>query len=243
MQSFNLAISKTSMHMKTIGLIGGMSWESSVLYYQLINRQINAALGSAHSGKSILYTVDFEELVQHQKAGNWDTLAQLMVKAALTLQHAGADMVLICANTMHKVADEVQQHLQIPLVHIADVVSDAIKATGIKKVGLLGTKYTMEHDFLKNRFLSHGIETLIPEVVDRDMVHAVIYNELAKGIIHPASREAYLEVMEKLAAGGAEGIILGCTEIGLLIQQENTPIPVFDTTTIHAGAAVKLALS
>lgn len=230
--------------MKTIGLIGGMSWESSVLYYQLINKKINQQLGGVHSAKLILNSIDFEELANLQRENNWEALAAMMVEAARNLQNAGADMVLICANTMHKVAKEVASQVTVPLIHIGDATAEVIKKSGIKKVGLLGTKYTMEHDFLKDSIKTHGIEVIIPEdQIDRDLIHEVIYTELAKGIINEESRKAYLSIMEKLSAAGADAVILGCTEIGMLIKEEDTPIVIFDTTLIHAERAVKEALA
>ncbi len=228
--------------MKTIGLIGGISWESSALYYQLINKLVNKKLGGLHSCKSILYTVDFEEIAQLQKENDWQTLADLMVEAAISLEKAGADMVLICANTMHKVARQVQSSITIPLMHIGDAVSESILDKGFKKVGLLGTKYTMEQDFLKDRIKSQGIEIITPDDADREIVHLVIYQELAKGILNPSSKEAYLKIIDKLASLGAEGVILGCTEIGLLVNQQDTEVALFDTTIIHAEKAVKEAL-
>ncbi len=228
--------------MKTIGLIGGMSWESSVLYYQLINRLVNKSLGGLHSCKSILYTVDFEEISQLQKKGDWNAMAAMMVEAARSLEKSGADMILICTNTMHKVADQVSQNISIPLIHIGDAVAEAILDKGFEKVGLLGTKYTMEHDFLKDRIKSWGIEIIIPAEEDRQMIHRVIYEELAKGIINPESKKAYLEVIERLAQQGAQGVILGCTEIGLLVQQPDSKVAMFDTTAIHAEKGVQEAL-
>lgn len=228
--------------MKTIGLIGGMSWESSVLYYQLINRLVNKSLGGLHSCKSILYTVDFEEISQLQKKGDWNAMAAMMVEAARSLEKSGADMILICTNTMHKVADQVSQNSSIPLIHIGDAVAEAILDKGFEKVGLLGTKYTMEHDFLKDRIKSWGIEIIIPAEEDRQMIHRVIYEELAKGIINPESKKAYLEVIERLAQQRAQGVILGCTEIGLLVQQPDSKVAMFDTTAIHAEKGVQEAL-
>lgn len=228
--------------MKTIGLIGGMSWESSVIYYQLINRKVNLVLGGVHSGKSVMVTVDFEEIADLQRKSDWDTLAEMMIDAAKALQSAGADMVLICANTMHKVSAEVASSIDIPLIHIGDVTAEAIKKQGLKKIGLLGTKYTMEQDFIKNRIVNQGIEVIIPNEADREVIHNVIYTELAKGIINDESRKAYLAIIDKLVANGAEGVILGCTEIGMLIKPKDTTIPTFDTTIIHAEKAVELAL-
>jgi aspartate racemase len=229
--------------MKTIGLIGGMSWESSVIYYQLINRKVNEVLGGLHSCKSLMYTVDFQQISNLQVKGDWDTLAELMSEAALSLQKGGADMILICANTMHKVSSEVESSLDIPVVHIGDVTAEAIKKAGLTKVGLLGTKYTMEQNFIKDRITNKGIDVMIPEEADREIIHQVIYTELAKGIIDPDSRKAYLHIMDKLVAAGAEGIILGCTEIGMLIKETDTAIRLFDTTVIHAEKAVEIALA
>lgn len=228
--------------MKTIGLIGGMSWESSVLYYQIINRKVNQLLGGSHSCKSILYSVDFDELAGYQRQGDWDTLTQMMIDAAIALEKAGADVILICANTMHKVFGAVQNAVNLPLLHIADVTAEAIRVEGLAKVGLLGTKYTMEQDFISGRIADYGIEVITPNEADRAIIHNIIYNELAKGILNPDSRKQYLHVMEHLVTEGAQGIILGCTEIGLLITPQDTDIITFDTTIIHAEKAVELAL-
>lgn len=228
--------------MKTIGLIGGMSWESSVVYYQLINRKVNQLLGGVHSCKSLMYTVDFEEIAGLQREDDWDTLAEIMINAARALERGGADMILICANTMHKVAPEVEQHITIPLVHIGDATAEAILHQGFKKVGLLGTQYTMQQNFLKDRISRHGIEILVPDQPDRAIIHDVIYNELAKGIFKSESLKAYLQIIDKLTAAGAEAIILGCTEIGLLVKPNDTKAILFDTTEIHAERAVALAV-
>lgn len=230
--------------MKTIGLIGGMSWESSVVYYQIINRKTQEILGGSHSARSLMYSVDFGEIARFQHDGNWAALGEMMIDAATRLERGGADLIVICTNTMHMFADEMEQAVDIPLVHIGDATGDAIRKRGLKKVGLLGTRFTMEKDFLKKRLLERsGLETIIPDDADREIVHSIIYNELVKGEIKESSREAYLEVINKLTADGAEGIVLGCTEIPLLVTTEFTDAILFDTTTIHAEAAVEFALS
>lgn len=229
--------------MKTIGLIGGMSWESSDVYYQILNRKIKSALGGVHSCKCLMYSVDFGEIATLQHQGDWEKLAQMMIDAAVRLERGGADFIVLCTNTMHKLAPQIEANISIPFLHIADATALEIKKHGMKKVGLLGTKFTMEQDFLKGRFLEkHHIETLIPNQTDRDIVHTIIYDELVKGIVTEKSRAAYLEIIEKLAADGAEGIILGCTEIGLLITPQHTDIQLFDTTLLHAEQAVLMAL-
>ena len=229
--------------MKTIGLIGGMSWESSAIYYNLINKGIANALGGLHSAKSIMYTVDFEEIANLQRKDDWNTIAERMSEAARTLQSAGADFVLICCNTQYKVAAEIESTLDVPLIHIGDATAEAVQKQSLKKIGLLGTKYTMEQDFIKNRFTNKGIAVVVPDDADRVIIQDVIYNELGKGIINPKSREAYLLIIEKLVADGAQGIVLGCTEIGMLVKKTDTLTPLFDTTIIHAEKAVELALA
>lgn len=228
--------------MKTIGLIGGLSWESTADYYRYINTFVKEQLGGLHSAKCLLYSFDFEEIVALQKAGNWDKATELMIHAAKTLETGGADIVLICTNTMHKMAKEVQAAVSIPLLHIAEVTGNEAKDAGLKKVGLLGTMFTMEHSFYKEALLDQEIETIVPEKEDREAVHRIIFDELCKGIILPESKEIYLHIIDKLLAQGAEGIILGCTEIPLLIKQEDSSIPLFDTTFLHAKAAVSYAL-
>ena len=229
--------------MKTIGLIGGISWQSSVTYYQVINHKVNALLGGSHSAKVLMYSVDFDEVARMQHEGRWDDFQNLLIDVAKRLERGGADFFLICANTPHIVADGVAAAVGIPLVHIGDAVGQSIKAAGFEKVGLLGTRFTMEEDFLKDRLREKfGIESIVPEKEDRDIVHAVIYNELVNGDIRDESRREYLGVIDKLTAEGAEAIILGCTEIPLLVKPSDTDAPLFDTATIHAEHAVDLAL-
>lgn len=229
--------------MKTIGLIGGMSWESSQEYYRIINETARDRLGGLHSAKSLMFSFDFYEIEELQHAGKWDEATKLMVKAAQDLEKGGADFVLICTNTMHKMAQAVQAGISIPLVHIATPTGELIKQRGIKKIGLLGTKFTMEHDFYKGRLAEEfGLEVIVPSDEDRQVVHDIIYDELCLGVIKPQSKQKYLEIIRKLEAQGAEGVILGCTEIMLLVQQTDTTLPVFDTTRLHAEAAVDYAL-
>ncbi|MCW3173129.1 aspartate/glutamate racemase family protein [Shewanella subflava] len=229
--------------MKTIGLIGGMSWESTVSYYQAINQGVKLALGGLHSAKVCLYSVDFDEIEKLQRENRWHDSAILLAKAAQAVEAAGADFVLICTNTMHKVADEVQAAVNIPLVHIADATAEQLVKDGIKRVGLLGTKFTMQEDFYKNRLTERfGIEVLVPSSTEQDRVHDVIYNELCLGTINSQSREQYLSVINHLYQQGAEAVILGCTEIALLVKPQHTDVPLYDTTQIHAACAVSLAI-
>jgi len=229
--------------MKTIGLIGGMSWESSIEYYRIINETVRAKLGGLHSAKSIMYSVDFAEIEVLQHQGKWDEAAELMIAAAKNVENGGADFVIICTNTMHKMADEVQKHIQIPLLHIADATAKTIKARGLRRIGLLGTKFSMEEDFYRGRLAEkHRLEVLIPTTEEREIVHRVIYDELCVGKIDRASKEQYISIMDRLVKNGAEGIILGCTEITLLVRDEDSHVPLFDTTNIHAVAAVEYAL-
>jgi aspartate racemase len=230
--------------MKTIGLIGGMSWESSVEYYRLINQEVKQRLGGFHSAASVMVSVDFAEIETLQHEGRWDEAGQQMAAAAQQLERAGADVVVLCTNTMHKSAPTIQSAVGIPFLHIADAAGQAIRAQGLTTIGLLGTRFTMEEDFYKGRLSAvHGLAVLIPEPADRDTVHRVIYDELVCGKILPASRLAYIEIIRCLVEKGAQGIILGCTEIGLLVDQRDSPVPVFDTTRLHALAAVDFALS
>ncbi|MCJ7433793.1 MAG: aspartate/glutamate racemase family protein [Anaerolineales bacterium] len=230
--------------MKTIGMIGGMSWESSSEYYRIINETVKAKLGVLHSAKCVMYSVDFSEIEGLQRQGNWDKATQLMIEAAQHVEAGGADFVIICTNTMHKMADDVQKNINIPLLHIADATAEVIKARGLHKIGLLGTKFTMEEDFYRGRLVEkHGLEVIIPQADDRAIVHRVIYEELVLGHINPASRAEYKRIIETLIEAGAQGIILGCTEIGLLVKDEDSRAPLFDTTRIHAVKAVEYALA
>jgi len=229
--------------MKTIGLIGGLSWESSILYYRLINEEVKARLGGLHSAKSLMFSFDFEEVERLQHQGRWEDATQLMIEAARNCEKGGADFLLICSNTMHKMAAEVQENISIPLLHIADATAEQIITQGFKKVGLLATGFTMEQDFYKGRLTAkYGLEVLVPEAEERQIVHKIIYEELCQGIIKEDSREYYRMAIQNLVKAGAEAIILGCTEITLLVGQEDSAVPVFDTTAIHALAAVKYAL-
>ena len=228
--------------MKTIGLIGGMSWESSTAYYRIINEEMKRRLGGFHSAKCILYSVDFEEIELCQRNGEWGKTARILSDAARSLKAAGADFVILCTNTMHKVAEQIEAGAGIPLLHIADITARQVLSHGIKTIRLLGTKYTMEQDFYKSRLESQGITVLIPNESDREIVNAVIYNELCLGQIIDGSRDEYKRIIRELIEQGAEGIILGCTEIGLLVKPEDSDVPLFDTTLIHAVGAVDYAL-
>ncbi len=229
--------------MKTIGLLGGMSWESSELYYRWINEGVKARLGGLHSAQIALYSVDFQEIEDMQHRGDWDAAGNALAAAAQHIEAAGADFLLICTNTMHKVAPAIETAIDIPLLHIADATAERIKASGYQTIGLLGTNFTMEQDFYRGRLVDdHGLNVLIPDKADRHIVHRIIYEELVLGQVNEASRNEYLRIIDALAACGAEGIILGCTEITMLVQQEHTSVPLFDTTAIHAEAAVALAL-
>jgi len=229
--------------MKTIGLIGGMSWESSIEYYRIINEAVRGKLGGLHSAKCVMVSVDFAEIEPLQHQGKWNEATEILIAAARSVEAGGADFVMLCTNTMHKVADEVQKHLRIPILHVADATVQTIKAVGLKKVGLLGTKFTMEEGFYKGRLAQrHNLEIIIPNTEAREVVHRIIYDELCMGEIRSSSKTKYLEIIERLAKEGAKGIILGCTEIGLLIKEEDARVPLFDTTRIHALAAVEYAL-
>ncbi len=228
--------------MKTIGLIGGMSWESTVTYYQIVNEVVKEKLGGLHSAKVLLYSVNFAEIEAYQANGQWDESAEVLAQAAENLEKAGADFILICTNTMHKVAPQVQSRIHVPLVHIAEATADALKEHNISRVGLLGTKYTMTQEFYKNKLIEAGIDVVIPEGDDINVVDDIIYNELCLGNVLPESKEKYLHIIHNLKQRGAQGIILGCTEIGLLIQQKDTNLPVFDTTQIHATKAALMAI-
>jgi len=230
--------------MKTIGLLGGMSWESTAAYYQIINTEIKKRLGGLHSAKVIVYSVDFGEIEPLQRAGNWPATARTLSQAAESLQAGGADCLVICTNTMHKVAGEIAQHIDIPLLHIADATAAEIHASGHACVGLLGTRFTMADAFYRGRLTDRfGIDVVVPDKADQDVVHDVIYEELCRGDIRESSRKAYLQVIGRLAEQGAGAVILGCTEISLLVQQAHTVTPLFDTTRIHALEAVNFSLS
>ena len=230
--------------MKTLGLIGGMSWESTVPYYRQINQTVKATLGGLHSAKIILYSVDFAEVEHLQASGQWDAAGELLADVAQKLAHAGADGLVLCTNTMHKVADTIANAVNIPLLHIADPTALAITQAGFTRVGLLGTRFTMEQDFYRSRLESqHGLTVLTPPQADRDLVHQVIYNELCRGDIRSRSRASYLRVIADLHQQGAQAVILGCTEIALLVQPQDCALPLFDTTALHARSAALWALS
>ena len=229
--------------MKTIGMIGGMSWESSIEYYRIINETVRTELGGLHSAKSMMVSVEFAEIETLQHQDRWDEAAKILIAAARSLESGGADFTIICTNTMHKLYDKIQQSVRIPLLHIADATAERIKAQGIQKIALLGTRFTMEENFYKGRLVdSYGLDVIIPGSEDMESIHRIIYDELCAGIIQPDSKQKYTDIIRRLAKEGAEGIILGCTEIGLLVKQEDSPVPLFDTTEIHARAAVKYAL-
>lgn len=229
--------------MKTIGLIGGMSWESTVTYYKLLNRMARERLGGLHSAKLLMWSFDFAEIEAMQAKGDWDAATIAMIDAAKALERGGADCVVICTNTMHKMADGVQNAVSIPLIHIADATAKAIQTTNVKLPLLLATRYTMEQDFYKGHLLTHhGIGAIIPDEAGRTIVHNVIYDELCQGIVNPASKIRYLDVVEQSINDGADGIIFGCTEVGLLISQQDFDVPTFDTTAIHAAAALDFAI-
>ncbi|SFU67303.1 aspartate racemase [Methylobacterium sp. 174MFSha1.1] len=231
------------MQQKVIGLIGGMSWESSAEYYRIINETVRARLGGLRSARCLMWSFDFGEIEALQHAGRWDEAADELIAAARRLERGGADFVVICTNTMHRMADQVQAAIGLPLLHIADPTAERIRAAGLSRVGLLGTAFTMEQDFYKGRLAArHGLDVLVPEAGDRAEVHRVIYEELVQGRALPASREAYRAVIARMVANGAEAIILGCTEIMLLVRPEDSPVPLFDTTALHAEAAVDRAL-
>nr|WKF56478.1 Putative racemase YgeA [Paraburkholderia busanensis] len=229
--------------MKTIGVIGGMSWESSAEYYKLLNRYAKARLGGHHNARSLLLTVDFADVEALQRAGDWDALGQQMADAARRLERGGADVVMLATNTMHRVYEAIEQAIDVPFLHIADPTGQALRAAGVERVGLLGTRYTMEQTFYTGRLREgHGLETLVPDEAERADVHRIIYDELCHGNVRDESRAVYQRVIEGLAARGAQAVILGCTEITLLIKPEDSALPVFDTTALHAQAAVEWAI-
>lgn len=229
--------------MKTIGLIGGMSWESSLAYYQIINEEVKKRLGGLHSAKCILHSVDFAEVERFQREGEWEKAGVILGEVAQSLEKGRADFILLCTNTMHKVIHHIEDAVNIPVLHIADATANEIRGEGLSKVGLLGTTYTMEQDFYRKRLNAHGIDVIVPPSPQRKAINRIIYEELCLGVIQPSSKQQYELVIQELVDQGAEGIVLGCTEIGLLIKQEDIAIPLFDTALIHAGEAVKEALN
>jgi aspartate racemase len=229
--------------MKTLGLIGGMSWESTVPYYRLVNETIKARLGGLHSAKLVIYSVDFDEIATLQHAGDWDAAGRVLADAAQRLERAGAEGLVICANTMHKVAPAIEAAVRLPVLHVVDAVAEGISAAGFHKVGLLGTRFTMEQPFYAERLARHGLQTLIPEQADRELVHRVVYEELCLGKLLDHSRDAYRRIMAGLVARGAQAIILGCTEISMLVSAPDAQVPLFDTTAIHARKAAEWMLA
>jgi len=229
--------------MKTIGLIGGMSWESSIEYYRIINQKVREILGGTHSAKCVMVSVDFAEIEVLQHEGRWQEATQLLIDVAIHLEAAGADFIVLCTNTMHKMAEEIRKNTSIPFLHIADATAQEVSASGISNIGLLGTRFTMEEDFYKGRLSNnYGLNVLIPEESDRQIIHHIIYDELVRGVIRPESKRKFIVIIEKLISAGAQGVILGCTEIGLLVKDGDCQVPFFDTTRIHAEAAVEFAL-
>ena len=225
------------MNLKIIGLIGGMSWESTVTYYKIINEVIKEKLGGLHSAKCVLYSVDFQEIEECQANGNWEKSGEILGEAANNLEKAGVDFIVICTNTMHKVVNQIKEKISIPILHIAEMTAEKILEKGLKNIALLGTKYTMEQDFYKSKLIEKGIDVIIPDKNDIEIINKVIYDELCLGTINSNSKKKFLEIVDKLRSKGAEGIILGCTEIGLLIKNEDTDVPLFDTAIIHAEQA------
>ncbi len=228
--------------MKKIGMLAGMSWESSIEYYRIVNEEVKKALGGLHSADCVMVSVDFDEYEKYQMSGDWQKATERMIEVSQSIEKGGADFLIICTNTMHKMAEEVQAAIQIPLLHIVDATSNEIKAKEIQKIGLLGTRFTMEEDFYVNRLKAHGLEVFIPEQDERNIVHRIIYEELVLGKIFESSIREYKKIIENLVNRGAQGIVLGCTEIGLLVKQGDYKIPILDTTYIHASAAVDVAL-
>ena len=230
------------MNLKTIGLIGGMSWESTVTYYKIINETVKEKLGGLHSAKCMLYSVDFQEIEECQANGNWEKSGEILGEAANNLEKAGADFIVICTNTMHKVVNQIKEKISIPILHIAEMTAEKILEKGLKNIALLGTKYTMEQDFYKSKLIEKGINVIIPDKNDVEIINKVIYDELCLGTINSDSKKKFLEIVDKLRSKGAEGIILGCTEIGLLIKNEDTDVPLFDTAIIHAEQAAMYSI-
>lgn len=237
-----MTAAREESEMKRIGLLGGMSWESTVTYYQMINEAVKRRLGGLHSAELVLYSVDFAEIEKCQAEGDWERSGEILGEAAAALERAGAEMILICTNTMHKVAPQIQANIQVPLVRIAEATADELNRRGIRRAALLGTKYTMTQDFYKAKLVEAGIEVLVPDEADMETVNDVIYQELCLGEIRAESKEKFLAIIRRLESQGAEGVILGCTEIGLLVKQEDVELPVFDTTLIHGEKAVEMAL-
>ncbi|MFF2045897.1 aspartate/glutamate racemase family protein [Kitasatospora sp. NPDC058170] len=229
--------------MKTLGLIGGMSWESTAEYYRTLNRLTRERLGGLHSARLVLYSVDFATVERLQSEGRWDEAGAVLADAARSLEAAGAELLLLCTNTMHKVADRIESAVSVPLLHLADATADAVRAAGLRRVGLLGTAFTMEQDFYRGRLAANGLTVLVPDPDGRALVHRVIYDELCRGVVREESREAYRRVIGQLVADGAEGVILGCTEIELLVGDGDSPVPLFPTARLHAEAAVTAALA
>jgi aspartate racemase len=229
--------------MRRIGLLGGMSWESSALYYEILNAAVRERLGGYHSARVLMSSVDFAEVEAMQAAGEWDAAGALLAAEAAALEAAGAECLVLCTNTMHKVVNAIEAATDIPLIHIVDVTAEAVRAAGLSRVALLGTRFTMEQAFVRDRLATHGIEALVPPGEDRELVHEVIYGELVHGVVREASRAAYVDVVDRLVADGAEGVVLGCTEIELLLRPQDVDVPVFATTRLHALAAVDFALS
>ena len=230
------------MNLKTIGLIGGMSWESTVTYYKIINEVIKEKLGGLHSAKCVLYSVDFQEIEEYQANGNWEKSGEILGEAAYNLEKVGADFIVICTNTMHKVVNQIKEKISIPILHIAEMTAEKILEKGLKNIALLGTKYTMKQDFYKSKLIEKGINVIIPDKNDIEIINEVIYDELCLGIIKSNSKKKFLEIVDKLRSKGAEGIILGCTEIGLLIKNADTDVPLFDTAIIHAEQAAMYSI-
>lgn len=229
--------------MKTIGLIGGMSWESTITYYEILNKKTAAKLGGFHSSKIMMYNVDFAELEENMSKGNWDGNAQILTDAAVRLEKAGADFIVIATNTMHKLVPQIEEKINVPILHISDATADAIKRDGHKKIALLGTKFTMTQDFIKDRLVKAGLEIMIPDEEDIELVNSVIFDELCLGKVFDSSRKEYQRIISYMKDRGAEGVILGCTEIGMLIKEEDSVLPTYDTTIIHATEAARLALA
>lgn len=233
---------RRALQMKTIGLIGGMSWESTATYYQIVNEVVKERLGGLHSAKVLMYSVDFQEIHECQASGDWDKSAKILSEAAVNLEKAGADSIIICTNTMHKVIPQIKEKIKIPIIHIAEATADELSKNEMTKVALLGTRYTMTQDFIKDKFVSAGIDILIPEDNDIEMINRVIFEELCIGIISEKSKNDFLRIINTMAAKGAQGVVLGCTEIGSLISQNDVSLPVFDTTVIHATTAAMYAI-